>query len=84
MHLLQIHLKEVMVDLMDLVELGLVVEVVELPLQVVPRLEVVNLLILVVMVEQEHQIILLTQLLHMQVVAVDLGSSTRPWCTTPS
>ena len=72
MHLLQIHLKEVMVDLMDLVELGLVVEVVELPLQVVPRLEVVNLLILVVMVEQEHQIILLTQLLHMQVVVVDL------------
>tara|TARA_R110002020_G_C15926227_1_gene743344 strand:- start:195 stop:422 length:228 start_codon:yes stop_codon:yes gene_type:complete len=72
MHLLQILLKEIMVDLTDLVELGLVVEVVELPLQVVPQLEVVNLLILVVMVEQEHQIILLTQLLHMQVVAVDL------------
>jgi hypothetical protein len=72
MHLLQILLKEIMVDLTDLVELGLVVEVVELPLQVVPQLEVVNLLILVVMVEQEHQIILLTQLLHMQVVVVDL------------
>ena len=72
MHLLQILLKEIMVDLTDLVELGLVVEVVELPLQVVPQLEVVNLLILVVMVEQEHQIILLTQLLHMQVEVVDL------------
>jgi uncharacterized integral membrane protein len=71
-HLLQILLKEIMVDLTDRVELGLVVEVVELPLQVVPQLEVVNLLILVVMVEQEHQMQLQDQLLHMQVVAVDL------------